>query len=366
MIGVLITIVLTLYVMWLVVMLVAWLKLLQKKSPVIQLDPMLRYSVIIPARNEAENVEHIVSTIRSNKFPKSNYEVILIDDHSKDNTYQRLQQYREDIIYVRLQENTGKKAALAKGIEIATGDVIITTDADCRVSKNWLSSIANYFEGSQVKLLSGAVGFYPLPKVFDKLQAIEFSSLVGVGASSIYLRKPGMCNGANLAFLKTCYYEVGGYSDNLKIASGDDEFLMHKIADRHPNSIYFNTNPDGVVYTNPQVSLGTFIQQRKRWASKWTHYKNWVQSLTAVFIGLSNVAVFAGVGLAISGDFVLLILLGSKLLLEVIYLRSVLRFLETKVIWIYFILLQIIYPFYVVYFAVVANLAGYRWKGRSY
>ncbi|MEM1406671.1 MAG: glycosyl transferase family 2, partial [Bacteroidota bacterium] len=162
------------------------------------------------------------------------------------------------------------------------------------------------------------------------------------------------------------YLEVGGYSDNLNIASGDDEFLMHKIANQDPHGIYFNTNPQGVVYTNSQSSLNHFIQQRKRWASKWTHYKNWRQSLLAVFIGLSNMAVLAGIWHAVLGNFTLIILLFLKLVLEAAYLKSVLIFLNTKVGWVYFVLIQIIYPFYVVYFVVVANLAGYKWKGRSY
>ncbi|MEM6361470.1 MAG: glycosyltransferase [Bacteroidota bacterium] len=366
MISILISLFLTLYIVWLVVMQVAWLKLTQKTSPKVESKPKLRYSIIIPARNETDTIERVISAIKRNEFPRSNYEVILVDDHSEDDTYEKAQQFGNDIICVRLQENSGKKAALATGIDIAQGDVIITTDADCIVSGKWLSSIANFFEGGEVKLLSGAVGFNPLPKIFDKLQAIEFSSLVGVGASSIYLRKPGMCNGANLAFLKAAYKEVGGYSDNLDIASGDDEFLMHKIANYDPHSIYFNINPDGVVYTNAQSNLNHFIQQRKRWASKWTRYKDWRQSLLAVFIGLSNVAVLAGIWHAILGDFTIMILLFLKLVLELTYLKSVLMFLNTKVSWVYFILIQIIYPFYVVYFVVVANLVGYKWKGRSY
>ncbi|MEM6524970.1 MAG: glycosyltransferase [Bacteroidota bacterium] len=366
MIALLASILLVAYIIGLFVALIAWLKLFQKKSPAIGAEPKLRYSIIIPVRNEGDNIVKVLETIKANRFPGSNYEIIVVDDHSEDDTSEKVKQFRNDIICVKLQRTAGKKAALTKGIEIAKGDVIITTDADCQVSRNWLCSIASHFENSDVKLLSGAVSFRPLKKVFDKLQAIEFSSLVGVGASSIYLRKPGMCNGANLSFLKTTYFEVGGYSDNFNIASGDDEFLMHKIADRYPKSVGFNTNPDGVVYTKPQSSLRSFVQQRKRWASKWTYYKNRMQSLMAVFIGFSNLAVIAGVGLAIDGNFTMIVLLLSKLVLEVVYLRSVLKFLNTKVGWLYFILIQIIYPFYVVYFAVVANLAGYKWKGRSY
>lgn len=354
------------YLLWLAIMIIAWKKLLSRKRPNRSYSPKLSYSVLVPVRNELDHIEITLKSILSNDFPEMSYEIIVINDHSEDGNYQILEQLGENVRLLNLEEGEGKKDALALGIDNASCDVIITTDADCLVSTQWLSSISGYFETGKVHLLSGGVGFKPVYSLFDKLQAIEFSSLIGAGASAIYLGIPNMCNGANLAFLKSSYYAAGGYTDNRHIASGDDEFLMHKISKLYSTGIYFNTDPDGVVYTRPQKNLGDFTEQRKRWASKWRYYKSWKKSLMPAFIGLSNLSVITGIWLVASGNFVILCLLLVKTMLELIYLGSVLTFLKTRVSWIYFALVQIIYSFYVVYFAVVTNLVGYKWKNRSY
>ncbi|MCG8389657.1 MAG: glycosyltransferase [Cytophagales bacterium] len=355
------------YCSWLVIMLVAWRKLV-RPGQLMSCDtgePSLYYSVVIPFRNEAENLAALVRSIRQEPFPRHAYEIILVNDHSTDN-YCEVVEGLEGVRLLQLTEGQGKKRALNLGILAAKGDVIVTTDADCEVSKNWLGSLCYYFENCGAMFVSGAVTFQPEQDGFQQMQTIEFASLVGVGAASIQLKTPGMCNGANLAFKKEVFHEVGGYEDNDHLPSGDDEFLLHKIATKYPGKVYFNTAPASFVKTQPLDTFKQFVHQRKRWAGKWTYYSDLRNSLLAAFIGISNFSVLIALFYAFNGVHGMWVLIGIKLVLEGLFLNSVLQFVDKSLHLVYFLVLQVIYPFYVVYFAVIANLGGYTWKGRQY
>src|SRR5213075_2078285 len=124
------------------------------------------------------------------------------------------------------------------------------------------------------RFISGPVKLEEGNSLFGKMQVTEFASLIGTGAASIGFGMPNMCNGANLAFEKAAFVAVNGYAGNDKIASGDDEFLMHKIHSQFPGSVCFLKNPKAIVRTNVQQSLSGFLSQRIRWASKWKFYDN--------------------------------------------------------------------------------------------
>ncbi len=356
-----------LYCVWLSVMLVTWLTMISADRTCEHPhdSPSLFYSIVIPFRNEAENLKKLIDSVHANAFPKEAYEIILVNDHSTDNSWQVAGEL-EDVRLLRLEDKYGKKNALAHGISEAKGDVIVTTDADCEVSEKWLASIRYYFEEKSAKLVSGAVTFKGEINLFHHMQTIEFASLVGVGAATIHMKIPGMCNGANLAFDRQVFHEVGGYMDNDHLASGDDEFLLHKISAKYPERIFFNTARRSWVKTKPLNTIAEFAQQRKRWASKWKWYDNLRNSLLAAFIGLVNLSVLIALFYAVYGEEWAWFLLLPKVVLEGIFLGSVLRFVDKYLHLVYFSVLQVIYPFYVVYFAAISNISGYTWKGRRY
>ncbi|TRX62134.1 glycosyltransferase [Fulvivirga sp. M361] len=364
--------VLIVYLIWMLRVLWAWYSLMRSVKNDIDTDPAVNhfYSIVIPFRNEEHNLRALLASIEANDFPKECYEVILVDDHSEDASNAVIELYLKssdaNLRIFSTDDKKGKKNALNRGIAEANGKVIITTDADCEVAQHWLSSIAYYFEHRQASVVSGAVTFHGESSVFQRMQVQEFATLVGVGAASIYLGKPGMCNGANLAFTKSAFHEVGGYSDNDHLASGDDEFLLHKIAKQHPDGIYFNTQGQSFVSTRALSSLKAFIQQRRRWASKWRYYDDLRNSLLAAFIGVVNIAVILSLLLISFQGYGLIPILLLKAFMEWIFIARVLRFTNKKSTFISFVLLYILYPFYVVYFAVVSNFGGYSWKGRRY
>ncbi len=120
--------------------------------------------------------------------------------------------------------------------------------------------------------VSGPVEFMSNGSFFYEIQKLEFSSLIFVGAGLIGIKSPIICNAANLGFRKSVFFEVGGYNDNLLLSSGDDEFLMQKIARQTNYDIKFCLNKNAIAYTLPNENLSQFYQQRKRWASKGFHY----------------------------------------------------------------------------------------------
>jgi cellulose synthase/poly-beta-1,6-N-acetylglucosamine synthase-like glycosyltransferase len=326
-------------------------------------------SVLIPARNEEKNILFLLRDLAQQQHVA--FEVIVIDDHSDDETVATVQQF---IAHTqgnfRIIRSTlhGKKHALTQGVECAKGSVIVTTDADCRVSSTWLSTIHIYFQQTEVKMAFGGVTMQQGASFFHDLQAIEFSSLIGSAAASAALGFPMMCNGANVAFRKSVFNEVGGYEENIHIPSGDDEFLMRKIAAHYANGIYFVRHEDAVVTTEPCNTVAQFIHQRLRWAGKWRHNTSVYTVLLAVYVFSVQIITLICFGLLFFADGRLfasaLSFLVMKVLLEYVFLRSTCKFLRTRWNSIAFIALQFIYPLYVTGIGIFAHFLPQRWKGR--
>src|SRR5699024_8221604 len=170
--------------------------------------------------------------------------------------------------------NSYKKFAISKAIEKSTGEIIVTTDADCRMGEHWLQTILSSFDDNQWYMLSSPVQYSEEKTFFERLQTLEFLYLIGLGAAGIGNKKPTTCNGANLAYRKDVFYEMEGFKGIDELASGDDELLLHKVAVQNADKIYFCKSMDAAVYTDAKPTLSSFLNQRRRWASKSTKYKD--------------------------------------------------------------------------------------------
>ncbi|HEX8041287.1 MAG TPA: glycosyltransferase family 2 protein, partial [Chryseosolibacter sp.] len=199
------------------------------------------------------------------------------------------------------------------------------------------------------------------------LQEMEFSSLIGSGASTAALGFPTMCNGANLAFRKKVFSEVKGYDDNLRIPSGDDEFLMRKVNEAYPGSIRFMNKPSSVVRTEVQPGLRAFLNQRIRWASKWRYNSSAFAKALAVLVLVMQICFLGNWILLFSPDVLqALFLVVVKMILEAAFLLQVCRFLETRWNWLAFLVLQVFYPVYVVAVAAASFFVPFQWKNRIF
>ncbi len=337
-------------------------------------DPIFM-TIIVPVRNESENILNLIQDLESQTYPKHLYEVLIMNDGSTDNTKElvlsRLKSIKSTIKLINLENEatkSPKKRAIEQAIGVAKGSLITTTDGDCRMGKNWLSSIANHYQHTKNVIISGPVTFFDHSNLFTRLQIIEFASLVASGGGTLQAGFPTMCNGANLTYEKQAFLEVNGFAEVDHIASGDDEFLMHKLSLRFPKKLGFLKSQDAIVYTHSHQNLANFRAQRQRWASKWKHYQSATPKLLAVFIFTANfllllLAGLFGIGAISTPTF--LVLLALKWIPEWFFLVKVLLFLNQTKSLKFILLTQFIYPFYICFFGLLGQKEGYQWKGRA-
>ncbi len=366
-------IIFSIYTILLLLLLVSWQSIPNYKS---SNHPNTTFiTVIIPIRNEALHVENLLVSISNQNYPKECFEVIIVNDNSEDNSVEIIEglvlKQKIDIKILHLDQKSNdspKKKAINTAIKIAKGELIITTDGDCLVKKDWLNSIEQLYKEKNAKLISSPVTYYDQKNIWNAFQIIELASLVGSGASTMQLKKPTMCNGANLAYTKAVFEAVNGFEGNEHLASGDDEFLMHKIAKKYPNDIYFLKNKNAIVSTAPPESLSIFFQQRKRWASKWKYQPSIYNKMTAIFVFSVNTVWIIILVLSfifkIEPKYLYLAVL-LKSLPEILVLSFYLHFFDQSKKIIYIPFLQLIYPFYVVIFGLLSWQKGYIWKDRK-
>ena len=348
---------------------VGWVKACtQKMSGVNPVNQFI--SVIVPVRNEEKTIGLLLNDLIGQNYPDDKFEIIFVDDHSEDNSGMIMYDATKHASNCKLLklEGTGKKAAITFGVQQAKGQIIVTTDGDCRVSENLIQSINSAFKNDSIKMVFGGVKIESEQSLFSKMQAIEFSSLIGSGAATIAFGIPTMCNGANLAFRKKVFEEVNGYAGNENVASGDDEFLMRKISAKYADGIHFNQFPGSIVLTKAQASIAHFFNQRIRWAGKWKYHSDAGSKLLALYIFIFHASVLMMPALwitgQVSGDMLLSFLL-VKLIVEFVFLSSVTSWLKIPWSWLSFIVLQIAYSFYAVGVGLASLFVSPVWKGRK-
>jgi biofilm PGA synthesis N-glycosyltransferase PgaC len=346
--------------------------------PVVPLPPPgeedVFISVIIPVRNEEANIGLLLQDLARQAYPPHLFEVLVVDDGSTDATTAQVAAFRPGAPYAlrlldlaSLGPGTGKKQAVTAGVGQARGELLAFTDGDCRVQPAWLQHLAFAYRQHHAGFISGPVAFHHPAGPFAKMQAVEFASLIGVGAASLALGKPNMCNGANIAYPKQVFEEVQGFAGNAHIASGDDEFLLHKIFARYPDRVFFLKAPAATVFTRTQNSFGSFMAQRVRWASKWPAYQQAAPRLMALLVFGVNLALLAGLGLCLGGvlpSWIFGLAFGLKFMVDILFLWPVMAFFNQQHYWPYIFLLQLVYVPYVVGVGLASWKGHYHWKGR--
>lgn len=335
--------------------------------------PTIRFSIIIPARNEEKIISDCLQSIGQLNYPKELFEVIVMDDFSTDATVATAKQFS----FVKVMElktflnekiNSYKKKAIELGIASATGDYIVTTDADCIVPTNWLRNFAFIIQQKPSVFIAAPVAMKEENSAIKLFQSLDFLSLQGITAASVGAGFHSMCNGANLCYSKEAFYKVDGFKGVDHIASGDDMLLMHKLYKEYPNEVHYCKEADSIVLTEPVETVAAFFRQRIRWASKADKYDD--KRIFAVLLLVYLLNVFLLV-LAVSCFFIsnnlqlLLLALGIKTIAELFFLFPVARFYQKVKLLLWFPFAQ---PFHIVY-TVIAGWLGkfgnYEWKGRK-
>src|SRR6266542_4020575 len=326
-----------------------WFMQLKYFKPNTRLQSQNRFSVVIPARNEEDNIEKCVASILENKYPSNLFEVIVADDFSTDNTVQIVKKLQQQFANLRLTQldkivsdklNSYKKKSIETAIAQSSYDWIITTDADCKVSPQWLSLFDSYIQMNNIVFITAPVKFINNGSFISIFQCLDFISLQGITASSVSAGFHNMCNGANLAYTKE---------------------------QRYPGKIGYLFNRNAIVETLPMQGWKSFINQRIRWASKATNYNDKKIFLVLLLVYLVNLCLLLLPFLSFLNSRILFywfILLLIKTCCELIFMFPVAKFFgQQKLLW-WFPVMQ---PFHIVYTVIsgwLGKFGKYEWKGR--
>ncbi|WP_052694887.1 glycosyltransferase [Hymenobacter sp. AT01-02] len=337
----------------------------------------LAFSILVAARNEAATLPQLLHDIGQQQAIAGGFEVIVVDDHSTDATAAIVREATRRVPFpLRLLQlaaesgggRTGKKAAVEAAVRVARAPWVLLTDADCRVPVGWVRAYAELLEQHpDTQFISGPV-LLTGSGWLATLQGLELAGLVGVGAASVGVSQPTMCNGANLAYARVAFYAVEGFRGNEAIPSGDDEFLLHKLHKVYPTGIRFLRDARAIVSTAAQPTLRQLLWQRVRWASKWRHYQAAAPQRLAVLVLLANLTFPVGAALWLAGaqySWLAPLAWALKLAADVLLLGPVLRFLGRPG-WLAWVpVLQLAYAPYAVATGLLGLRGGYEWKGRS-
>lgn len=343
-----------------------------KKEPNEKL-PVEFVSILIPFRNEANNILQTLKSLESQNYPEDKFEVIFIDDSSTDDSKIILEKNisKENIkvlsVPSEFSEKAHKKRAIRFGIENSRGEIIVSTDADCIHPQNWLRTLLKYFD-ENTGFISGPVKFKVSDSIFSKLQSIEFAGLVIAGAGLIGSNYPTICNAANIAYKRKAFEEVSGFSIQMDLSSGDDELLMQKIFRDTNYKIRFVPETEAIVQTEPNRSLCQFYQQRKRWASKGLYYKNKLLVLKLILIYMFYLSLFLQplLGFIIDYRFFISFVISflSKILFEYLILKKGLNLIFNQTVSKVFPLAEIMHIPYILIAGLSGVFGNYKWKDR--
>ncbi len=340
-----------------------------------------RVSVVVAARNEQSNIGNLLSELVQQTYPKDLMEIIIVNDGSEDNTGEIIDRFAREYSHIKhvkavLDTETGliaKKNALNQGIRRATGEIILSTDADCHVKPSWVSTMVSYF----LPPVGMVVGFSQLGKpghrssLFENLQALDFLSLMAAAQGSLNLGCPLAASGQNIAYRKAAFEAVGGFEKIKKRISGDDVLLLQLIRKYTNWKIRFAPDPNSFNWTEAERTLRSFLNQRKRWASNGSYQlklnPGFFSFILVVFlmnaILMIGTPVYALIHQSISVPLVCLI---AKIMIEFAIARKGALVYQRRDLLKYFPLWAILQLPYIIFTGIFGTLGHFIWKDRSY
>lgn len=334
------------------------------------------FSIIIPFRDEAKHLPSLLHTISTLDYPKNQFEVLLIDDQSEDNSRAIIEDFianHNDIdictLNNKLYSNSPKKDAITLATKHIKYDWIVTTDADCFLPELWLKSYDHFIANNNAKMIIAPVTYIANGSLFQQFQLVDFLSLQSATMAGFGLQKPFLCNGANLCYKASLFEDLSGFDGNDQIASGDDIFLMEKVLKYYPEELQYLKSKDATIYTQVQPSLQQLIQQRVRWAAKSSHYNNGFAKWIGLLVFFMNAVLLASFCLALAellhwNYFILPLIF--KAAIDYVFIKKSVQFFNQSICLRYYLISSLLYPLFSVYVVFHSLLFKYKWKGRSY
>lgn len=340
--------------------------LYKKQPPASSTEPV---SVIICARNEAENLDNYLPIILSQIYPE--YEVIVVDDCSTDDTDVVLKKYtalypnlRTSVIKVDKKFSHGKKLAVTIGIKAAKYDRILFTDADCRPETSlWLSRMTAHFSDN-VSIVLGYGGYFAQPGLLNRYIRWDTLIIALQYFSFALIRKPYMGIGRNLAYKRSLFYSGKGFANHFHLASGDDDLFVNEHATPTNTAVEFSF--ESHTRTTPKQSYDRWYFQKKRHVSTSALYKKSHKFL----LGLEPVsrlifyASFAGLMFSETCWLIALISFGVRMVIHLIVIKKTMIRLNEKNIFVISLLFDLISLFINagLYLSSRFRPVNYQWK----
>jgi cellulose synthase/poly-beta-1,6-N-acetylglucosamine synthase-like glycosyltransferase len=229
-------------------------------------------SVVVPARNEEKNIYRCVESLMSSNYPADKFEIIAVNDRSNDSTgslLDKLAMKFKNLKPIHLTEDNkennlkGKPGALQAGIDVANGDYILMTDADCAVNPDWMKTLAASFINHNLNLIPSFT-LIDSKNLFDKIQETEWIYMHTMASAGVALKNPLGCFGNNLSIKKEVYDSLGGYK-NIDFSVTEDLALLRAVHNNYGNVQYL-CDAKATVTTLPEKTLKDYISQHRRWA----------------------------------------------------------------------------------------------------
>lgn len=348
------------------------------KVPIFKLNNIearTTFSVIIPFRNEAENLPNLLVSIDALEYPKHLYEIIFVDDESDDDSVKIIKSFfssvRNDIKVIsnKRTSNSPKKDAITTAIKQAKNEWIITTDADCILPKYWLNSFDELIQTTTSKCIVAPVIYTDKENFLNRFQQLDMLSLQGATIGGFGIKTPFLCNGANFAYKKELFKTLNGFEGNKNIASGDDVFLLEKTVKKHPKEVNYLKCEHAVVSTNTQPTWSALKAQRIRWAAKTNAYNNGFGKLTGLIVLLMNALIISLLTLTLVNKFSLksfIYVLVIKFSIDFLLIFKSALFFNQKQVLKTYVFGFFLYPFFSVFIAFASMITDYKWKGRQF
>lgn len=313
-------------------------------------------SLVVAYRNEETCINSLLDDIAKQTI--DDFEVILINDSSDDTSLSIVNSfikfYKGTIIFKSITSNSsGKKKAIIQGVESSSGDFLVFTDADCSLPSNFIESYLIKTKDFYADFLIGSVlinskAFSPIV-IFQKIEQIFLQFFFKMSAN---LNMPIGCSGANYGIYKSLF----STNINVEVSSGDDMFQMQRSKQK---KCKFSTI-DTIVYTSPQFTLSSFIQQRLRWYRKMNSFKD--KDITVFSVILLLLVLFIVLLTLYSFNSLIIAIILSMLIFAIAYYTINKSF---SLMMLLSPLLVITYPFYLLFIFFLNNKISLKWKGRD-
>lgn len=332
------------------------------------LKPVTRFSIVVPFRNEAENLPGLLYSFSQLNYPRDLFEVIFVDDASDDAFRFENLDFKFQVVPNERKSNSPKKDAISTAMHFAQNNWIVTTDADCFVNSAWLCLFDTYIQETNYEMIAGAVAYDADDSFLHQFQQMDLMSLQGATIGSFGIEKPFMCNGANFGYTKKLFYDLNGFEGNDCIASGDDVFLLQKAIDQFPEKVGYLKAFSSIVFTKPLNHWKALFYQRVRWASKTSSYKSSFGKVLALAVFAGNLAIVLSFFLTLLSMFSFwnwYLLFALKIFIDFLLLYQTGKFIQPRRIR-FFIFCNILYPFFSTAVALYSLFGKYEWKGRKF